>query len=144
MVFYSCPSSISSGPRHMRNDIITPNTESFLSAKNNTRIYERERERERGICAFHNYDNIISVENLLIFWQEFLKGKRKRRDVILFSMNLMDNIYFLHNDLKNKIYKHSNYEAFKINDPRPRNIHKASVRDRLLHHAIYRILYPYF
>ena len=59
-------------------------------------------------------------------------------------MNLMDNIYFLHNDLKNKIYKHSNYEAFKINDPRPRNIHKASVRDRLLHHAIYRILYPYF
>ena len=27
----------------------------------------------------------------------YLKAK-KRRDVILFSMNLMDNIYFLHND----------------------------------------------
>ncbi len=59
-------------------------------------------------------------------------------------MNLMDNIYSLHKDLKNKTYKHSNYEAFKINDPKPRDIHKASVKDRLLHHAIYRIIYPYF
>lgn len=56
----------------------------------------------------------------------------------------MDNIYSLHEDLKNKTYKHSAYEAFKVNDPKPRDIHKAKVRDRLLHHAIYRILYPYF
>ena len=31
-----------------------------------------------------------------------------------------------------------------MNDPKRRHIHKASVRDRLLHHAIYRILYPFF
>ena len=97
-----------------------------------------------GGDIFHNYNNIISIPNLLASWQEFLNGKRKRTDVILFSMNLMDNIYSLHNDLKNKTYKHGNYEAFKINDPKPRDIHKATVRDRLLHHAIYRILYPYF
>ncbi len=92
----------------------------------------------------HKYDDIISVENLLTSWQEFLKGKRKRKDVVLFSMNLMDNIYSLHDDLKNKKYQHGAYVAFKINDPKPRDIHKATVRDRLLHHAIYRILYPYF
>ncbi|MBI2087014.1 MAG: group II intron reverse transcriptase domain-containing protein [Candidatus Zambryskibacteria bacterium] len=56
----------------------------------------------------------------------------------------MDNIISLHEDLKNKTYKHSAYHTFNISDPKPRNIHKASVRDRLLHHAIYRILYPYF
>ena len=56
----------------------------------------------------------------------------------------MRNILELHNDLKNKTYKHGSYKAFKINDPKPRDIHKATVRDRLLHHAIYRILYPYF
>mgnify|MGYP001596101267 FL=1 len=59
-------------------------------------------------------------------------------------MNLMDNIISLHNDLKTKTYTHGGYYAFNISDPKPRNIHKASVRDRLLHHAIYRILYPYF
>ncbi len=56
----------------------------------------------------------------------------------------MDNIFSLHLDLKNKTYIHSSYQAFNISDPKTRNIHKASVRDRLLHHAIYRILYPYF
>ncbi len=56
----------------------------------------------------------------------------------------MDNIIDLHKELKNKTYIHHGYKAFKISDPKPRNIHKASVRDRLLHHAIYRMLYPFF
>lgn len=56
----------------------------------------------------------------------------------------MDNILLLHQDLKDKTYKHGSYEAFNISDPKPRSIHKASVRDRLLHHAMYRQLYPYF
>lgn len=56
----------------------------------------------------------------------------------------MENILALHLELKDKTYKHSDYEHFKISDPKPRDIHKASVRDRLLHHAIYRILYPFF
>ena len=56
----------------------------------------------------------------------------------------MSNIIDLHNNLVNFTYRHSGYEAFNITDPKPRNIHKASVRDRLLHHAIYRQLYPFF
>ncbi len=50
----------------------------------------------------------------------------------------------LHQELKNKTYLHGGYKHFKISDPKPRDIHKASVRDRLLHHAIYRQLYPFF
>jgi len=92
----------------------------------------------------HSFENIISIENLLPAWQEFIRGKRKRRDVQEFSLNLMDNIFQLHSDLKSLTYKHGGYQAFKINDPKPRDIHKASVRDRLLHHAIYRVLYPFF
>ncbi|TSC90714.1 MAG: RNA-directed DNA polymerase [Parcubacteria group bacterium Gr01-1014_2] len=77
-------------------------------------------------------------------WKEFIKGKRKKRDVQEFQLNLMDNILELHRDLKSFKYNHGGYKAFKINDPKPRNIHKASVRDRLLHRAIYRILYHFF
>lgn len=93
---------------------------------------------------FHMYENIISLENLFVAWEEFLKGKRKRKDIIEFSLNLSENIYNLHLELKDKTYTHSTYQAFNISDPKPRNIHKALVRDRLLHHAIYRVLYPYF
>ena len=84
------------------------------------------------------------MDNLLLAWQEFIKGKRGKKDVQEFSLNLMDNIFSLHQDLSNLTYKHGEYQAFNINDPKPRNIHKASVRDRLLHHAIYRVLYPFF
>ncbi len=61
-----------------------------------------------------------------------------------FELNLMANILDLYRELRNKTYRHSDYHAFNISDPKPRNIHKASVRDRLLHHAIYRKLYPFF
>lgn len=90
------------------------------------------------------YENIISLENLLEAWKEFVKGKRNRKDVQEFEMSLMRNIFSLNTDLKNKTYKHGPYQAFNISDPKPRNIHKASVRDRLLHHAIHRKLYPEF
>jgi retron-type reverse transcriptase len=92
----------------------------------------------------HNFEDIISIDNLLLAWQEFIKGKRNKKDVQIFQFNLMDNILQLHEDLKNKTYEHGGYKEFKINDPKPRIIHKASVRDRLLHHAVYRILYPFF
>lgn len=77
-------------------------------------------------------------------WKEFLKGKRGKKDVQEFEFELMDNILSLHRDLRDKTYQHGGYTAFNISDPKPRNIHKAGVRDRLLHHAVYRVLYPYF
>lgn len=91
-----------------------------------------------------NYEEIASLVNLLEAWREFVRGKRNKKDVQKFSLNLMDNIISLHSDLFHHTYKHGGYQAFNISDPKPRNIHKASVRDRLLHHAIYRKLYPFF
>lgn len=90
------------------------------------------------------YHDIISLENLLAAWQEFLKGKKYKKDVQVFETHLMDHLFRLHEDLKHKTYTHGGYAAFKINDPKPREIHKASVRDRLVHHAVYRVLYPFF
>ncbi len=96
------------------------------------------------IQLIHNFEDIISIANLLEAWKEFLNGKRKRKDVQYFSLKLMDNVLSLHSDLLNHTYSHGGYQAFHVFDPKPRHIHKASVRDRLLHHAIYRILYPFF
>jgi retron-type reverse transcriptase len=91
-----------------------------------------------------SYEQIISVKNLLEAWREFIRGKRRRKDVEEFGRHLMYNILALHRDLATGTYMHGDYQHFKINDPKPRDIHKASVHDRLLHHAIYRQLYPFF
>ena len=92
----------------------------------------------------HTFEDIISLENLLEAWREFRKGKSCRNDVLEFEQHLMSNLIVLHHDLDSKRYMHGAYSAFRINDPKPREIHKASVRDRVLHRALYRILYPYF
>lgn len=77
-------------------------------------------------------------------WEELIVGKTNKNDVQSFALNLFDNVATLHDDLVNKTYKHGGYYSFFINDPKRRHIHKAEVRDRLLHHAIYRLLYPFF
>ena len=96
------------------------------------------------IKLVRTYNDIISLENLCQGWQEFIIDKTSKPDVQLFGRNLMDHIVELHEALVNKTYRHGGYESFYINDPKRRHIHKASVRDRLLHHAVYRILYPFF
>lgn len=77
-------------------------------------------------------------------WEEFKIGKTKKPDVLEFGRHLEDNLFALHRELKNKTYKHSDYTSFYITDPKVRHIHKAKVKDRIVHHAIHRILYPIF
>jgi retron-type reverse transcriptase len=89
-------------------------------------------------------DDIANIGNLLDAWTEFVDGKRGKADVQEFSLRLMDHILSLYRDLISRVYRHRPYHPFNICDPKPRSIHKASVRDRLLHHAIYRKLYPFF
>jgi hypothetical protein len=91
-----------------------------------------------------NLECIASTENLLEAWREFLPGKKSKPDVQNFNLHLFDNLLSLKRDLVNGTYRHGGYRAFNISDPKPRNIHKACVRDRLLHHALYRVLYPFF
>jgi RNA-directed DNA polymerase len=96
------------------------------------------------VTLTHTYQSIISTENLLEAWKEFAKGKRNRSDAQMFERNLMTNVFKLHQDLAAQRYMHGLYEAFSISDPRPRNIHKASVKDRVVHRALYRKLYYFF
>ncbi|MBI3638186.1 hypothetical protein HY227_00380 [Candidatus Wolfebacteria bacterium] len=90
------------------------------------------------------FDQIISPENLFLAWDTFRKDKRKKPDVMEFEMNREKNIFNLYRDLKNKTYKHGPYRGFYIRDPKQRHIHKAEVRDRVLHHAIFSVINPIF
>ena len=90
------------------------------------------------------YEYIISIENLLICWKILESNKKYRKDVSIFKIRLMDNILNLFKSLKDRTYIHDKYEYFKINDPKPRDIHKATIRDRIVHRLIYQILYSYF
>lgn len=90
------------------------------------------------------YDYITSIESLLAAWRGFAKGKKQHHDVAAFYMRLTDNLIVLQRELHAQTYLHGPYKAFPINDPKPRAIHKALVRDRVVHHLLYQSLYQYF
>jgi len=90
------------------------------------------------------FEQTISTENLFRAWKEFRRGKSSKKDVMRFEYRLEQNIFELYRDLKSKRYKHGPYQGFYITDPKQRHIHKAMVRDRVLHHAIYSKLYRLF
>src|SRR3989344_6080498 len=95
-------------------------------------------------CIIPSFVEIFSMENLYMAWKEFQKGKGHKKDVADFSMKLVDNLLLLQKEILLGEYKHGNYFYFKVNDPKPRDIHRASVRDRIVHHALYNALYSYF
>ncbi len=97
-----------------------------------------------GVNRHSIFEKIVSLENLFLAWKEFRKGKTSSPDIQEFDFYLEDNIFQLHEELKSHRYTHGAYIPFFVSDPKLRHIHKASVRDRLLHHAVFRILYPIF
>lgn len=90
------------------------------------------------------FGQICSLENIFTAWEEFRRGKSKKSDVQRFEFALEQNLFSLREDLNSKSYTHGAYSGFYIRDPKARHIHKAAVRDRVLHHAIFRILNPIF
>ena len=90
------------------------------------------------------FERIISLENLFSAWNEFRLGKEGKLDVQEFGLDIEDNIFELHEALKNNTYVHSTYKSFYLHDPKLRHIFKANVRDRILHHAIVKIIGPIF
>lgn len=90
------------------------------------------------------FEKVISPSALFAAWDEFKKGKQQRKDVLRFEYELEQNILGLHRELKMEAYRHGSYTSFYITDPKQRHIHKAPVRDRILHHAIFAVLNPIF
>jgi RNA-directed DNA polymerase len=90
------------------------------------------------------FNKIINLENLFLAWSEFKRSKTSKPDVAEFELKLEQNIIQLHHDLRKGVYQHSPYKGFYITDPKVRHVHKAVVRDRVLHHAIFNTLNPPF
>lgn len=94
----------------------------------------------------HNVDfsTICSIKALNAAWKKFSAGKKSRTDVKNYQKQLPDNIRTLHKLLAAGTYRHGLYQPFTICDPKQRQIHKATVQDRLVHQAIVSAIEPVF
>lgn len=92
----------------------------------------------------HLWQKLIGFPNLLAASELARRGKRKRADVAQFHFKLESNLWSLHDELREKRYRPSPYYSFEIFDPKHRIISAAPYRDRVVHHAVCRILEPIF
>lgn len=90
------------------------------------------------------FEKVTSLPSLLAAWEQFKIGKTRKKDVRRFEFRLEENLFALHRDLLAGRYAHGKYVPFYIKDPKQRLIHKATVRDRVLHHALFCTLSPIF
>jgi len=77
-------------------------------------------------------------------WRKFSKGKRNSSEVAEFEFSLEENLCSLHERLVCGLWTNDPYTPRPISDPKPRIIHIASVRDRVLYQAVYQQLYQIF
>lgn len=75
----------------------------------------------------------LTFSNLLDAHYSGRKGKRYKKDVIEFEMNLEGNLIDLYYSLKNKTYTPGEYKEFTVYEPKKRLIKAAPYRDRVVH-----------
>lgn len=90
------------------------------------------------------FEKICSFQNLHLAYLKARKCKRYKSEILKFSWNLEENLLKLEKELLNQNYQHGGYREFVVRDAKKRHIKAAPFRDRVLHHALYRIIEPIF
>lgn len=91
------------------------------------------------------YNQICSIENLLLADKKARKGKAWQYGVRIHDQNHEANLLTLHDRLVNKIYSTSPYTVFKVYEPKEREIYRLPYYpDRIVHHAIMNVLEQLF
>lgn len=88
------------------------------------------------------YAKICTFENLFLAYRKARKGKRSKKSVYDFEYDLENNLFKIQEELLNEDYKFSEYNIFKIHEPKERIISSAIFKDRVVHHAICNIVEP--
>ncbi len=91
------------------------------------------------------YDKAISFDKILMAHKKARKGKREKKEVIKFEMNLEGEILRLEEELRYGRYKPQKYKEFKIYEPKERTIMASPYTDRVVHQwYVENFIKPYF
>jgi len=80
--------------------------------------------------CFYKY---LTFQKLLEAHQRARKNKTYKHEVILFEMNLENNLVNLLNNIKNNRYESGTYRTFKVYEPKERVIKSLPYIDRIVH-----------
>ena len=89
------------------------------------------------------WERLSSFDNLYRAYRKARKGKAANQAVCEFALDLEQQLWNLHTELRNGAYRHGPYRQFEIYERKPRIISAATFRDRVVHHALMNVLEPW-
>ena len=88
------------------------------------------------------YPQVVDFENLYLAWRKARKGKRGHAGPASFERRQEEELLTLQKELQEFTYTPGAYHNFSIHDPKKRLISAAPFRDRVVHHALCRVIEP--
>jgi RNA-directed DNA polymerase len=88
------------------------------------------------------YPGIYAFENLYLAFRKARRGKRSRPDVATFEFDLELELPRLQEELATERFRPGPYRHFTLYERKPRRISAAPFRDRVVHHALVRVIEP--
>jgi len=92
----------------------------------------------------HLFERVAALENLIAAGKAALRGKRSRSPGAAFLADFEKEVFALHEELWAGSYRHGGYHYFTVFEPKERVVAAAPFRDRVVHHAVVRVIEPLF
>lgn len=90
------------------------------------------------------YQRLVSFENLLLASRKARKGKRFKQGTAFFEVNLERELLKLQSELSSRTWRPGGYRRFFVHESKKRLISAAPYRDRVVHHALCKVIEPLF
>jgi len=92
----------------------------------------------------HLWEQVCSFDNLAAAAREAMLGKRGKASCARFFADWEREVVRLERELREGSYRPGAYFYFTITEPKERVVAAAPFRDRVVHHALVRVLQPLF
>lgn len=90
------------------------------------------------------FEQVCAFDNLVKACRNAMKGKKSRPETAWFNFHMEFELIKLQKQLVSESYEPGHYRCFFVRDPKERYICSVDLKDRVVHHAICRVLEPLF
>ncbi len=93
----------------------------------------------------NSYDSKLTFDSICRAYERSSKGKRNKKEVLIFNIDLETNLIRIYDDLRKGLYRTGKYNSFTIWEPKERVIKSLPFRDRIVQQwYIEEFIKPYF
>ena len=83
-----------------------------------------------------DFEKVIDFDNLYRAFRRSKRGKGYKKSAARFSVSALDGVHTLNRQLRDKTYRVSEYNEFKVYEPKERLIQTASFKDKVVQHSL--------